>query len=142
MATTTDMAPNRSANSASPTRRAANGTRRAPARSSSGTSRSSRSRAAASADADLSAQVQQLQDDLKSIASTLAGLAEDKVNEAQQVAKREAKNVAKAGQQVAEDVQDEFGQLEKQIKDSIREKPLTAVAGAIALGFILAVVSR
>ena len=27
-------------------------------------------------------------------------------------------------------------------EDTIREKPLTAVAGAIALGFVLAVVSR
>ena len=46
------------------------------------------------------------------------------------------------GQQAGEEVQDEFGQLEKQIKDTIRDKPLTAVAGAIALGYILAVVSR
>jgi hypothetical protein len=41
-----------------------------------------------------------------------------------------------------ESAQDEFSAFEKQIKDTIREKPLTAVAGAIALGFILAVVTR
>jgi hypothetical protein len=64
------------------------------------------------------------------------------VHDAQAMAKREAKNLARTGQHVVDDVQDEFGQLEKQIKDTIREKPLTAVAGAIALGFILAVVSR
>jgi ElaB/YqjD/DUF883 family membrane-anchored ribosome-binding protein len=91
---------------------------------------------------DLSEQIQQLQADLKSIAATLANLAEDKVNEAQSMARREVKNLAKSGQHAVEDVQDEFGALEKQIKDTIREKPLTAVAGAIALGFILAVVSR
>ena len=132
MASTTDMAPNPNT-TAAPARRAANGPRRA--------SRSTAA-AAASREDDLSAQVQQLQDDLKSIASTLASLAEEKVHDAQSLAKREVKNVAKAGQNALEDAQDEFGQLEKQIKDTIREKPLTAVAGAIALGFVLAVISR
>lgn len=129
MASTTDMAPNRTASKA-PARRAANGPRRAAARQSH------------SREDELSAQVHQLQDDLKSIAATLASLAEDKVNDAQKLAKREVKNLARTGQNAVEDVQDEFGQLEKQIKDTIREKPLTAVAGAIALGFVLAVVSR
>ncbi len=130
MASTTDMAPNRAAASKAPaTRRAAaNGPRRGAARQ--------------SREDELSAQVHQLQNDLKSIASTLANLAEDKVHDAQKVAKREVKNLAHSGQSALEDVQDEFGQLEKQIKDTIREKPLTAVAGAIALGFVLAVVSR
>lgn len=127
MASTTDMAPNRTA-AKTPTRRAANGPRRAAARH--------------SREDDLSEQVHQLQNDLKSIAATLASLAEDKVHDAQKVAKREVKNLAHSGQNAIEDVQDEFGQLEKQIKDTIREKPLTAVAGAIALGFVLAVISR
>lgn len=134
MASTTDMAPGRS--SSTPTRRSANGTRRSASRS------SASSRASAARDDDLSTQVQQLQDDLKTIAATLATMAEDKVGEARSMAKREARHLANAGQQAVEDAQDEFGQLEKQIKDTIREKPLTAVAGAIALGFILAVVSR
>jgi ElaB/YqjD/DUF883 family membrane-anchored ribosome-binding protein len=132
MATTPDMAPNRSA-STTPRRAAASGTRR--------TSAASRA-AASSREDDLSEQISQLQSDMKAIAHTLAGLAEDKVNEAQSVAKREVKNVAKAGQHAIEEAQDEFGQLERQIKDTIRDKPLTAVAGAIALGYILAVVSR
>jgi ElaB/YqjD/DUF883 family membrane-anchored ribosome-binding protein len=134
MAATTDMAPNRS--STTPARRASNGPRRAAARTAAARAR------AASNDDDLAAQVQQLQDDLKSIASTLAGMAGEKVGEAQSMAKREVKNLAKTGQQAVEDVQDEFGALEKQIKDKIREKPLTAMAGAIALGFILAVITR
>jgi ElaB/YqjD/DUF883 family membrane-anchored ribosome-binding protein len=135
MATTTDMAPNRAA-SATSRRSPANGARRASAAARA---------AAASAEShedELGDQISQLQADMKAIAQTLAGLAEDKVNEAQSVAKREVKNVTKAGQNAIEDAQDEFNQLERQIKDTIREKPLTAVAGAIALGYILAVVSR
>lgn len=132
MASTTDMAPDRAASS-TPRRNAANGTRRA-------------TRAAATVSAsredELGAQISQLQVDMKAIAQTLAGLAEEKVSEAQSVAKREARNAVRAGQHAVEDVQDEFGQLERQIKDTIRDKPLTAVAGAIALGYVLAVVSR
>lgn len=124
MATTTDMAPTRNNGS----RRAASGTsRRAPRKS---------------REDQLGTQVQQLQDDLKSITETLSRLAEDKVGDVKSMAKREVKNAARTGMHAVEDVQDEFTHLEKQIKDTIRERPLTAVAGAIALGFVLAVVSR
>ena len=122
MATTTDMAPTRSNGSKRPA-----STRRSPRRS---------------REDQLGDQVQQLQDDLKTITATLGKLADEKVSDAQKIAKREVKNLARSGANAVEDVQDEFGHLEKQIKDTIRERPLTAVAGAIALGFVLAVVTR
>lgn len=122
MATTTDMAPNRSATRS----RSAAASRAAAKRK----------------EADLENQVAQLQDDLKDIAATLTKIAESRVDQAQSIAKRELKNLKAEGKSAVEDVQDEFGAIEKQLKDTIREKPLTAVAGAIALGFILAVVSR
>ena len=134
MASTTDMAPNRTSTNGTTRRAAATPARRSAA------SRSAAARAAR--EPDLEAQIEQLQNDLKGIASTLATLAESKVGEAQSAAKRELRNLKAQGQSAVEDAQDEFGQLEKQIKDTIREKPLTAVAGAVALGFILAVVSR
>jgi ElaB/YqjD/DUF883 family membrane-anchored ribosome-binding protein len=125
MATTTDMAPGRTA-------------ARAPRSRSASSSRSNSRRK----DDDLEAQVAQLQDDLKSIAETLTRIAENKVDEAQSIAKRELSHLKQEGKSAVADVQDEFGAIEKQLKDTIREKPLTAVAGAVALGFILAVVSR
>jgi ElaB/YqjD/DUF883 family membrane-anchored ribosome-binding protein len=134
MAATPDMAPDRTSTTTTTPRRSSNGQRRSAARTAAAASRSRED--------ELGAQIAQLQTDMKAIASTLAGLAGDKVGEAQSVAKREAKHLAHSGQQAVEDVQDEFTQLERQIKDTIREKPLTAVAGAIALGYILAVVSR
>lgn len=124
MATTEDMAPSRSAATPRPA------SARAPRRS-----RKTR-------DDALEAQVARLQSDLKSIAGSLAGLADSKVNEAKDVASGQVQNLVKQGQQAVDNIQDEFGHMEKQIKDTIREKPLTAVAGAIALGFILAVVTR
>lgn len=117
--------------------------------SSSTSSKGSASKRAAAASASGSArgheledQIEQLQQDLKGIAATLAGLAGDKVTEARGVAEKEARHLARTGQHAVDEVQDEFGQMERRLKDTIREKPLTAVAGAIALGFILAVVTR
>jgi ElaB/YqjD/DUF883 family membrane-anchored ribosome-binding protein len=117
--------------------------------SSSTSSKGSASKRAAAASASGSArgheledQIEQLQKDLKGIAATLAGLAGDKVTEARGVAEKEARHLARTGQHAVDEVQDEFGQMERRLKDTIRDKPLTAVAGAIALGFILAVVTR
>jgi ElaB/YqjD/DUF883 family membrane-anchored ribosome-binding protein len=129
MATTEDLAPARTpARARRPA--AANGTR-TPAR-----------RARRTRDEQLEDQIAKLQTDLKTIAGTIAALADDKVSEARGVAKSEIKNLVRQGQNAVDEVQDEFGQMEKQIKDTIREKPLTAVAGAIAIGFVLALVTR
>lgn len=128
MAATEDMAPARSTTTRST--RAANGAR-APRRS-----------ARKSRDDALETQVARLQSDLKSIAATLASMADSKVSEAKGAANGQMQNLVKQGQHAMEGIQDEFGQMEKQIKDTIREKPLTAVAGAIAIGFVLALITR
>ena len=119
MATTSDLAPTR--------RKAA----------------AAESRAAAEIrEEQLELQIAQLQADLKGIAATLAKLSTDKVTEAKQLAKSEVAQLQLKGQHVLEDVQDQAGEFEQQLKDKIREKPLTAVASAIGVGFILALLSR
>lgn len=132
MATTSDLAPNRTAAAASGA--AATPRRRA----------SSAARAAASKvkEQDLENQISQLQNDIKGIAATLARLSSDKVSEVKDAAKSEALHLQRQGQNVIEEVQDQAGELEQQLKDKIREKPLTAVASAIGIGFVLALLSR
>lgn len=101
------------------------------------------SRAAAQTEtASLEAQVARLQDDLKEITATLTRLGSDKVSEARAVAKSEYRHAVKAGQNLVGDVTDQAGALETQIKDIIRERPLTAVAGAIGIGFLIAALTR
>ncbi len=126
MADTTDMAP---ARAAATSRRAAagNGTR------------SRRSRPQSD---DIEAQVTQLQSDLKSITQTLARMGENKVDEVKGAARQRAAELRAKGEEVVDNAQDEFSAFEKQIKDTIRDKPLTAVAGAMALGFLIAVITR
>ena len=120
MAETADLAPNRPARAAPRARRAAR----------------------PSTSDNLEAQVARLQADLKGIAESLARLSEDKVSDVHSVARREVRHLVAEGQQKLGEIQDEFGHVEKQIKDTIRQKPLTAVAGAVAIGFILALLTR
>jgi ElaB/YqjD/DUF883 family membrane-anchored ribosome-binding protein len=90
----------------------------------------------------LEEQVAQLQSDLKSITSTLSRMGHTAGNELKSTARAGADQLASRGQSAIDSAQDEFGHIERQIKDTIREKPLTAVAGAVALGFLIAVLTR
>ncbi|RUT34900.1 DUF883 family protein [Arsenicitalea aurantiaca] len=91
---------------------------------------------------DLEAQVKALQDDLKAITQTLGKLTNEKVSEARGTAKQEYRSLVRQGQHVIEEVGDEFGEVERQIKDTIRRKPITAVVSALGIGYLLALISR
>ena len=128
MADTEDAAPTRAATT--------------PRRSAAANSGTRRGRSSAANSDTLEAQVAQLQSDLQSITRTLTKLGESRVDDVKSAAKTQAQHLIDRGQSALDSAQDEFGALEKQAKDIIREKPLTAVAGAIALGFVLAVITR
>jgi ElaB/YqjD/DUF883 family membrane-anchored ribosome-binding protein len=135
MAETEDVAPSRASST--------NGHRPRRSSAATGTTRNSRASRAVEAEADtLEAQVAQLQSDLKSITHTLSRMGQTAGNELKSTASAQAEDLAARGQSAIDYAQDEFGAFEKQIKDTIREKPLTAVAGAIALGFVIAVLTR
>ena len=129
MADTEEMAPARATTA-----------RRATANGAAGPARSRRTTRAKTD--DLEAQIAKLQTDLKTITQTIGKMGESKVDEVRGMAKNRAAEIRGKGEELIESAQDEFSAFEKQIKDTIREKPLTAVAGAVALGFILAVITR
>ncbi|GGF12433.1 hypothetical protein GCM10011321_00640 [Youhaiella tibetensis] len=125
MASTGDLAPNRT------TQRKAS------------TSNGAANRAAlAKREEHLEEMVNQLQEDIKAIAATLARMGNDKVSTAKETAKHEASKVVAQGQQMVDDLSGQAGELERQLKDTIRERPLTAVASAVGIGFILALLAR
>lgn len=133
MANTPDLAPTR--------KRASSGG------SSASTTASTAEAATASAaeearEAELQAQISQLQTDLKAIAATLTKLTGEKVEEVREVAKGEMHHLRRQGQGLLDEAQSQAGAMEKQLTDTIREKPLTAVASAMGIGFILALLTR
>lgn len=133
MADTEDMAPARAETATTSPRRTATKSR---ARSTAAPRRRAR------AEPELEDQIEQLQDDVRAIARSLTSMGEDKVKEAQRYAKGEYKSLLHQGQSIAGDVTDEFEAVEKQVKDTIRARPLTAMASAIGIGFLLAVLTR
>jgi len=93
-------------------------------------------------DEHLEEMVNRLQDDIKAIAATLARMGNEKVSSARDTAKTEAGKVVAQGQQMVDDLSGQASELERQIKETIRERPLTAVASAVGIGFILALLAR
>jgi ElaB/YqjD/DUF883 family membrane-anchored ribosome-binding protein len=102
----------------------------------------SRSRSSRKKEQQLEDQIAQLQTDLKGIADTLSRLSGEKVAEARGMARMEARHLQAQAQNVIDDVQSQAGAMETQLKETIREKPLTAVASAVGIGFLLALLSR
>lgn len=91
---------------------------------------------------ELEDQVSQLQSDLKAITKTLSKLTGEKVDEAKDYASSEFRQLKRRGQHMLDDAQDQAGEVEQQLKDTIREKPLTAMATALGVGFVLALLTR
>lgn len=118
MATTTEMAPSRRKTAASG------------------------AKAQSSREQELEAQIAQLQADLRDITDTLGKLTNEKVGEAKSLAKNEMRHLQAKGQQMMDDAQEQAGEAEQQLKDTIREKPFTAVAAAAGIGFVFALLTR
>ena len=142
MADTEDLAPSRAAASDAPAKAATTRPRRSTAAARRTTGATTRSRRAAAPSDDIDAQVGRLQDDVKSIMQSLTRLGNEKVGEVQGRAKRQYASLVQSGEGMLENVQDEFEQVEQQIKDTIRQKPLTAVLSAAGIGFLIAILTR
>jgi ElaB/YqjD/DUF883 family membrane-anchored ribosome-binding protein len=87
-------------------------------------------------------QISRLQEDIRAIAASVARLSGEKVSEARDTAKGQVRHVVAQGRHAIDDVAGQATALEDTLKETIRERPLTAVAGAIGLGFLLALMSR
>jgi ElaB/YqjD/DUF883 family membrane-anchored ribosome-binding protein len=105
-------------------------------------SNGSSSRRSARAEETLEDQVAKLQDDIKAIGASLAKLSDAKVSEARASARSQYRNIVSSGQHVVDDLSDQVSAYEGQLVEAIREKPLTAVLGAVGVGFLIAMLSR
>jgi ElaB/YqjD/DUF883 family membrane-anchored ribosome-binding protein len=106
------------------------------------TVRQSARRTAARAEDSLEDQIAHLQEEIKLIGASISKLADQKVTEARRGAKTQYKSLVNTGHHVVDDISDQVSAYEGQLVESIRERPLTAVAGAIGIGFLIALLSR
>jgi len=91
---------------------------------------------------DLETQIERLRDDIKAIGASLARLSERKVAEVKGEAEASMSQLVKTGQHALDEVGNQASALEGDLKRMVRDKPLTAIATAMGIGFILALLSR
>lgn len=102
----------------------------------------SSSRRSARTEETLEEQIAKLQDDIRAIGVSLAKLSDSKVTEARSTAKARYRDLMNSGQHVVDDLSHQVNAYEGQLVEAIREKPLTAVLGALGVGYLIALLSR
>lgn len=93
---------------------------------------------AAKTNEELAAELARLREQLKTVTETLAQLGSDKAEEA----RGHYRDALKSGQDMFDDLGEQAGELETQLTDAIRDKPLVAVASALGVGFVIALLTR
>jgi ElaB/YqjD/DUF883 family membrane-anchored ribosome-binding protein len=90
----------------------------------------------------LRADFDKLQDDFKALNASVGKLGANGVKQAEREARQRTDDVLNAGNDVAEELGRRVGGLERDLIENVREKPVTAVAAAAGLGFVLALLTR
>ncbi|MEK1886490.1 MAG: DNA gyrase subunit B [Phyllobacterium sp.] len=91
---------------------------------------------------DLQAQVAALREDIAKITTTLAKIGKNTAQDARRSAASSFETAKVRGEETFEDLRSQARELEDQIAETVREKPLTAIAVAAGVGFLLALVAR
>jgi ElaB/YqjD/DUF883 family membrane-anchored ribosome-binding protein len=98
--------------------------------------------AAAREQDNLEDQIARLQTEMKAIGNSLARLTDEKIGEARSTARAQYRSAITSGRSVVDELSEQVNSYEGQLVDAIRERPLTAVAGAVGVGFLIALLSR
>lgn len=91
---------------------------------------------------DLQAQVTALKEDIASIAATLAKIGKNSAREATSNASSSFENARARGEDALDEIRSQAKALEDQLTETVRENPLTTVAVAAGVGFLLALIAR
>ncbi|MGK6311763.1 DUF883 family protein [Neorhizobium sp. DT-125] len=91
---------------------------------------------------EIEAQIQQLREDISSLAKTVAAVGSDKASEVRGKARRVAHDAADASMQMVEAAREQAVSLERDLERQIRTNPIQAVAIAAGIGFLFALMTR
>ncbi|AYD02370.1 DUF883 family protein [Neorhizobium sp. NCHU2750] len=98
--------------------------------------------ASAASTKDIELQLEQLREDIASLAKTVAAVGNEKASEVKGKAKRAAAEATDASYQIAEAAKNQAISLEQDLERQIRANPIQSVAIAAGLGFVLALLTR
>lgn len=93
-------------------------------------------------DADLEEQVKVLREDIHRLASTLGALGSRKYDDTKSKAMDSYEQAVAEGERALKEIQARAKNLESDLADKVREKPLQAMAIAAGVGFLFALFSR
>lgn len=99
-------------------------------------------RTSAASTKDIEVQLQQLREDISSLAKTVAAVGNVKATEVKGKAKRAAADATDASYQIVEAAKDQAISLERDLERQIRANPIQSVAIAAGVGFVFALLSR
>ena len=91
---------------------------------------------------DVEVQLQQLREDIASLAKTVAAVGNEKASEYKGKARRAANDAADASMQMVEAARSQALSLEKDLERQIRINPIQSVAIAAGDGFVFALLMR
>lgn len=94
------------------------------------------------APADLEAELAQLREDVARLTAQLAQTGEHTLSAARRAATEGAAQLRVKGEEAVDALKSNAGDIERQVTDAVREKPLTSLAIAAGVGFFFALLSR
>ncbi len=91
---------------------------------------------------DLEAELAQLREDVARLTEQLAKTGEHTMSAARRAASEGAEQLRVKGEEAMDALKSNAGDIERQVTDAVREKPLTSLAIAAGVGFFFALLSR
>lgn len=91
---------------------------------------------------ELKAEIAKLRKELSDLAKHVSEVGDMSARTARKAATAKAEELRKQGEAAFEDLRESALGYEKQLTDSVREKPVTSLAIAAGVGFVLALLAR
>jgi len=91
---------------------------------------------------DVAADIARLREDMAKLASEIAALGQKSVRTARRVAAERAEEMRMQGEATMDEWRASAQDMEQQLADTVREKPMTSLAIAAGVGFLVALLTR
>lgn len=91
---------------------------------------------------DIAADIAMLREDVARLAAELAELGQQSVNTARRAAAKSAEQLRVQGEAKMAELRANARDVEEQLTETVREKPLTSLAVAAGVGFLFALLTR